>query len=96
MSFNLKKGDVVTVWVNQVMYPGVVTFADSYLVELDSVQYEGLKYKVRTDSITALTIDSNADTMEKLNAQKKAFEEKQRAAAEAMREEANQLASGAD
>lgn len=96
MSFNLKNGDVVTLWVNQVMYPGVVTFADSYVVELDSVQYEGLKYKVRTDSITALTIDTNADTKEKLEEQKRAFAEKQKAAADAMREEANQLANGAD
>lgn len=90
MHQSLKAGDVVTLWVNQVMYPGVVTKSDS-VIELDSIQYAGLKYKIRSEAVTAITIDTNADTLEKLEAQKKAFEEKQKKAAEEMRADAARL-----
>jgi hypothetical protein len=88
----LKKGDVVTLWVNQVMYPGVVTSVDGQWLEMDSVQYKGLKYKVKPESVTAVSIDSNTDTLEKLEAQKKAFDEKQAKAAAEMRAEAEAMA----
>jgi hypothetical protein len=91
MSFNLKKNDVVTLWVNQVMFPGAVTSVENGIVSLDSIQHAGLRYQVRSDSITAITIDSKTDTLEKYEEQKKAFEAKQKAAADAMREEAAQL-----
>ena len=57
-------------------------------MSLDSIQYKGLKYRVKKDSITAVSIDENSDTLEKLEAQKKAFEEKQAKAAAEMREQA--------
>lgn len=84
---DLKPGKVVTVWVNQVMYPGAVSSIEGTVLRMDSIQHKGLRYVISIGAITALTIDENSDSVEKLEAQKKAFEEK----AKAMREEAEEL-----
>jgi hypothetical protein len=86
--FNLEKDQVVTLWVNQVMYPGIVTEVTDSVVKLDSIQYEGLKYEVALSALTAITIDTKADTREKLAEQKRLFDEKQKKAAEEMRAQA--------
>lgn len=91
MNFELKTGDVVTLWIGQVMYPGVVTALTHETISLDSVQYKGLKYRIRLDAVTAVSIDTNADTLEKLEAQKKAFDEKQAKAAAEMRAQAAEM-----
>lgn len=87
MIYKFTEGLVATVWVNQVMYPGVVTSVDTKqdVLELDSIQHKGLKYFVSLSSITAVTVDQNADTMEKLEAARKEQEERNRAAAEEYR-----------
>lgn len=92
MKEHLVKDKVATVWVNQVMYPGVITNLNDEYVFMNSIQHKGLKYVVKLSSITALSVDENTDTLEKLEAQKKAFEEQQKKAAEEMRAEAKRLA----
>lgn len=87
-----KKGQVVVVWVGNVTYPGAVESVNNNEVEIKSIENKGLKYIIKLDKITAVSIDENVDTVEKLEAQRKAFEEKQKAAAEAMRKAAEEEA----
>ncbi len=81
----LISGKVLTIWVNQVMYPGVVTSVTQDTVSLDSIQYKGMSYAVNRSSITAVTIDSHNDSVEKLEANQKAHDEKQKEMADALR-----------
>lgn len=93
MVYKFKEGLVATVWVNQVMYPGVVALVDTKqdILELDSIQHKGLKYYVSISSITAVTVDQKADTMEKLEAAQKEQEERNKAAAEEYRKLADEM-----
>lgn len=89
----LVPGKVLTVWVNQVMYPGVVTASDKETVSMDSIQYKGMSYVVNKSSITAITIDSHNDSVEKLEANQKAHDEKQKKMADALRAAAEEQAT---
>lgn len=95
MNEHLVVGKVLTVWINQVMYPGVITSVSDSSISLDSIQYKGMSYAVNRSSITAITLDSSNDTLEKLEANQKAHDEKQKAMADAMREAAEQAESKA-
>ena len=86
-------GKLVTLWVGPVMFPGKLVDLDlgegSALIE--SHQYKGQLFVVNIGSVTAISCDSNVDTVEKFEAFKKEQEEKQRAAADEYRRQAAEL-----
>lgn len=84
---------LVTLWVGPVMYPGKLSNIDhsDQCVLVESHQYKGQMFVVSIPAITAISCDSNVDTVEKFETLKKEQEEKQRAAAAEYRRQAEEL-----
>jgi hypothetical protein len=82
---------LVTVWVGSVMYPGKLTWADNSTCIIESHQYTGQFFIVNTDSVTAVSGDTNMDTVEKFQEVKKAREDQQKADADEYRRIAAEL-----